>query len=53
MYSIAKHLYQDDGMIVNDSFAIDKKNLLILRVKIMVILIDETSPMKSRQTKVI
>jgi hypothetical protein len=53
MYSIAKHLYQDDGVIVRDSFEIDKKNLLILRAKIMAILIDEPSPMKSRQTKVI
>jgi len=53
MYSIAKHIYQDVGVIVRDSFDIDKENLLILRAKIMVILIDEPSPMKSRQTKVI
>jgi hypothetical protein len=53
MYSIDKHIYQDVGVIVRDSFAIYKENLLILRAKIMAILIDETSPMKSRQTKVI
>ena len=31
MYSIAKHIYQDDGVIIRDGFAIDKENLLILR----------------------
>ena len=41
MYSVAKHIYQDDGEIVHDGFAIDKENLLILRAKIMAILIDE------------
>jgi hypothetical protein len=41
MYSVAKHIYQDDGEIVSDGFAIDKENLLILRAKIMAILIDE------------
>jgi hypothetical protein len=41
MYSIAKHIYQDDGEIIHDGFAIDKENLLILRAKIMAILIDE------------
>ena len=41
MYSIAKHIYRDDGEIVSDGFAIDKANLLILRAKIMAILIDE------------
>jgi hypothetical protein len=29
MYSIAKHIYQDVGVIVRDGFAIDKENLLI------------------------
>ncbi len=53
MYSIARHIYQDDGVIVSDGFAIDKENLLILRAKIMAILIDETSPKKSKQTKVV
>ena len=41
LYSIAKHIYQDDGEILSDGFAIDKENLLILRAKIMAVLIDE------------
>jgi len=41
MYSIAKHIYQDDEEIVHDGFAIDKENLLILKAKIRAILIDE------------
>ena len=41
MYSVAKHIYQDDGEKLSDGFAIDKENLLILRSKIMAILIDE------------
>ena len=41
MYSVAKHIDQDDGEIVTDGFAIDKENLLILRAKIMAILIDD------------
>ena len=44
MYSFAKHIYQDDGEIVSDGFAIDKENLLILRAKIMAIVIDELPP---------
>jgi hypothetical protein len=41
MYSIAKHIYQDDEGIVRDGFAIHKENLLILKAKIRAILIDE------------
>jgi hypothetical protein len=41
MYSVAKHIYQDDGEKLTDGFAIDKENLLILRAKIMAILIDD------------
>ena len=41
MYSIAKHIYQDDEGIVRDGFAIDKENLLILKAKIRAILINE------------
>jgi hypothetical protein len=41
MYSITKHIYQDDEGIVRDGFAIDKENLLILKAKIRAILIDE------------
>ena len=48
MYSIAKHVYQDDGEKLSDGFAIDKENLLILRAKIMAILIDEL-PIKEKK----
>jgi hypothetical protein len=41
MYSVAKHIYQDDGEIIHDGFAIDKENLLMLRAKIMAILIEK------------
>lgn len=41
LYSIAKHIYQDDGEILSDGFSIDKENLLILRAKILALLIDE------------
>ena len=62
MYSIAKHIYQDDGEKLSDGFAIDKENLLILRAKIMANLNDElpnkekklkssSTTNKSRQTK--
>jgi hypothetical protein len=47
MYSVAKHIYQDDGEIVSDGFAIYKENLLILRAKIMAILIDELPTKKN------
>ena len=40
MYSVAKHVYMDDGKIDVTGFAIDKENLLILRAKIDAILID-------------
>lgn len=50
-YSFAKHIYQDDGEIVHDSFAIDKENLLILRAKIMAILINDLPPKKLKSTK--
>ena len=47
-YSLAKHIYQDDGVMVSDGFAIDKENLLILRAKIAAILIDEL-PVKEKK----
>jgi hypothetical protein len=49
-YSLAKHIYQDDGVKVSDGFAIDKENLLILRAKIMAILIDELPPNENSKT---
>jgi hypothetical protein len=39
MYSIAKHVYMDDGEIDTISFVIDKENLKILRPKIDEVLI--------------
>ena len=64
LYSFAKHIYQDDGEIVSDGFAIDKENLLILRARIMAILICElpinekrpkssSTTTKSRQSKLL
>ena len=41
MYSVAKHVYMDDGKIDTIGFAIDKKNLKILKAKIDAMLIDE------------
>lgn len=52
MYSVAKHIYQDDGDVVTASFALDNANLEILRAKIMAILIDKL-PKKSNQTKLV
>jgi hypothetical protein len=51
MCFIAKHNYQDDGVIVSDVFAMDEKNLLILRAKIMAIMIDELPTKKSKSAK--
>ena len=41
MYSVAKHVYMDDGNIDTTGFAIDKENLKILRAKIEAMLIDD------------
>jgi hypothetical protein len=41
MYSVAKHVYMDDGKIDTIGFAIDKENLKILRAKIDTVLIDD------------
>lgn len=40
-YSIGKKIYQDDGEVVNEGFALDKEALEVLRAKIMAILIDD------------
>jgi hypothetical protein len=42
-YSLGKKIYQDDGEIVNEGFALDKEALEVLRAKIMAILIEELS----------
>ena len=40
-YSIGKKIYQDDGEVVNEGFALDKEALEVLRAKIMAMLIDD------------
>ena len=55
LYSIAKHIYQDDGEILSDGFAIDKENLEILRARIegMFIIDGKPSKKKPKQSKLI
>ena len=48
-YSIGKKIYQDDGEIVNEGFALDKEALEILRAKIMAILIEDL-PIKENKS---
>ena len=49
-YSIGKKIYQDDGEVVNEGFALDKECLKILRAKIMAILIEDL-PIKGNKPK--
>ncbi|HEU5119706.1 MAG TPA: hypothetical protein VFT71_01860 [Candidatus Nitrosocosmicus sp.] len=49
-YSIGKKIYQDDGEIVNEGFALDKDGLEILRAKIMATLIEDL-PVKENKSK--
>ena len=54
-YSIGKKIYQDDGEVVNEGFALDKEVLEVLRAKIMAILINElptNEESKSRTNRV-
>jgi hypothetical protein len=51
MFSIAKHIYQDDGEILNNGFAIDKENHKILRAKINAMLIDDGKPTNKKRLK--
>jgi hypothetical protein len=48
MYSIAKHISQDDGEILSDGFAIDKENLRILGAKTDAMFIDDDKPTKRK-----
>ena len=48
MYSVAKHVYMDDGQVDTTGFAIDKENLKILRAKIDAMLIDDNKPYKRK-----
>ena len=48
MYSVARHVYMDDGNIDTIGFAIDKENLRILRARIDAMLLDEDKPNKDK-----
>ncbi len=49
MYSVAKHVYMDNGEIDTVGFAIDKENLRVLRAKIDAALIDDGKPNKKKK----
>jgi hypothetical protein len=49
-YSIGKKIYQDDGEVVNEGFALDKEALEVLRAKIMATLIEDI-PIKENKSK--
>jgi hypothetical protein len=49
MFSIAKHVYHDDGEIPSDGLAIDKENHRILRAKINAVLIDDGKPTNKKR----
>jgi hypothetical protein len=51
MYSLAKHVYMDDGRIDTTGFAIDKENLIILKAKIDAVLIDDGKPPNKKGPK--
>jgi hypothetical protein len=48
MYSIARHVYMDDGEIDTIGFAIDKEHLKILRARIDAMLIDDGKPSRKK-----
>ena len=49
-YSIGKKIYQDDGEVVNEGFALDKEALEVLRAIIMATLIEDL-PIKENKSK--
>jgi hypothetical protein len=49
MYSVARHVYMDDGVVDTSGFAIDKENLKVLRAKIDTVLIDDDKPNKIKK----
>ena len=51
MYSVAKHVYMDNGEVDTIGFAIDKENLRILRAKIDAMLLDDR-PNKSLTSQI-
>ena len=48
MYSVAKHVYMDNGEVDTIGFAIDKENLNVLRAKIDAVLIDDSNKIKEK-----
>jgi hypothetical protein len=50
-YSIGKKIYQDDGEVVNEGFALDKEALEVLRARIMAILIDDLPPKENKSKR--
>ncbi len=51
LYSLVKHIYQDDGEIVTESFVLDKEVLEIMRTKTLALLIDDDKPGKKKLRK--
>jgi hypothetical protein len=51
MYSVAKHVYMDDGKLDIIGFAIDRENLKILRAKIDAVLIDNDKSNKKKKPR--
>jgi hypothetical protein len=49
-YSIGKKIYQDDGEVVNEGFALDNESLETMRARIMAILIEDL-PIKKNKSK--
>ncbi|MDN5846275.1 MAG: hypothetical protein L0H53_08390 [Candidatus Nitrosocosmicus sp.] len=48
LYSIGKKIYQDNGEVHNEGFAIDEENLRILKALIEAIFIDEIKPKQGK-----
>ena len=49
MYSVAKHVFMDNGEVDTTGFAIDKTNLKILKAKIDAILMDDDQLNKKKK----
>ncbi len=50
LYSLGKKIYQDDGEIVNEGFALDNEAFEILRARIMAILIEDLPTKENKST---
>ena len=51
MYSVAKHVYMDNGEVDSVGFAIEKENLKILGAKIDAVLIEDDKPYKKNKSR--